>query len=115
MDINSKLCSYDTRNPHHVHDEESKALYQENNSCKCDNCFYGRTKLATTIITLTANAARSDELIQQLFNHLIATPQPTDQFKQLVANTRLHLAISKESKAWNGIDSDAWYKEVRGD
>lgn len=115
MNILSNLCAYDLRNPCHVHDEESKALYQVNNQCKCDNCFYGRTKLALLVLTLKANAQRSDDLIQQLFHKVNTIPPATEDDKHLINITRLHLAVSKESKAWDGIDSDEWYKQVRGD
>jgi len=58
-EIASKLCNYDTRNPDGVKsymtEEEIKesgynAMPQSN--CYCDNCFYGRAKLALIILKL---------------------------------------------------------------
>jgi hypothetical protein len=45
------LCTYDSRNPGYVHfedDDSSKLSLQ----CFCDNCFYGRDKLAREILRL---------------------------------------------------------------
>ena len=39
------LCYYDKRNPDY---DEENGPKKEN--CACDNCFYGRTPLAETII-----------------------------------------------------------------
>lgn len=48
--ILEKLCTYDSRNPNNclsVVDEEDVI---SQTICYCDNCFYGRTKLAEEII-----------------------------------------------------------------
>lgn len=43
------LCSYDTRNPHY--DAEYDSDFEARSiSCYCDNCFYGRDKLAMSMI-----------------------------------------------------------------
>lgn len=47
------LCYYDSRNPDNVlehidYSEEEYRLLE--GDCLCDNCFYGRTKLASYII-----------------------------------------------------------------
>lgn len=52
-EILSGLCCYDERNPDRVIDDEAIKDYKESISkgkCYCDNCFYGRTKLAEQII-----------------------------------------------------------------
>lgn len=48
-DIYNYLCYYDERSPYYemlLLDEEKK----KPKNCSCDNCFYGRTKLAEFII-----------------------------------------------------------------
>ena len=62
-EILSKLCSYDKRNPNCTADDEeiedhkiqllkdSKKLGYDK-TCSCDNCFYGRTRLAEHILYL---------------------------------------------------------------
>jgi hypothetical protein len=53
-EILQSLCYYDKRNPDCSLDdediEEYKLSIKKNNSCSCDNCFYGRTKLAEELL-----------------------------------------------------------------
>jgi len=58
-EITLKLCSYDTRNPDGVksymtEEEIKEEGYTETSKqdCGCDNCYYGRTKLALYILKL---------------------------------------------------------------
>lgn len=58
-DVASNLCHYDTRNPDGVisyltEDEikEEGLTTKAKDDCFCDNCHYGRTKLAEHIIKL---------------------------------------------------------------
>jgi hypothetical protein len=56
-EILENLCYYDKRNPDCTIDDEDieayqKSLIKKNKTCSCDNCFYGRTKLAEEIIKL---------------------------------------------------------------
>jgi hypothetical protein len=52
-EIRSNLCSYDPRNPNYYYDEEWNIGHKEPpTKCSCDNCFYGRTKMANYIIQL---------------------------------------------------------------
>ena len=51
--ILESLCYYDSRNPDNIlqysdHTEEYYTVFK--NNCTCDNCFYGRTKLANYIV-----------------------------------------------------------------
>ena len=46
-----KLCYYDKRNPDSHCDDEDEII-EANDFCMCDNCFYGRTKLAEYIIEI---------------------------------------------------------------
>lgn len=47
--IYSRLCVYDKRNPDYLpYDEDD--LTKKPTNCSCDNCFYGRTKMADFII-----------------------------------------------------------------
>jgi hypothetical protein len=46
-EVLTRLCYYDSRNPDHITFLEDDAFTLERpNNCSCDNCFYGRTKLA---------------------------------------------------------------------
>jgi hypothetical protein len=45
--ITEDLCDYDKRNP--LYDSENE---KSKGDCYCDNCFYGRTKLAEIILLL---------------------------------------------------------------
>lgn len=44
------LCAYDKRNPDYLFEEDEPIKPRE--SCFCDNCFYGRNKLAVEILRL---------------------------------------------------------------
>ena len=50
-EIYSNLCSYDKRNPYY---EDDFCDEEPRKNCHCDNCFYGRDKLALEIIVLKA-------------------------------------------------------------
>lgn len=52
-EIKTNLCIYDTRNPDHkdVCDDWTE-LPEPRLHCCCDNCFYGRDKLAVEILTI---------------------------------------------------------------
>ena len=47
--VKENLCAYDPRNPGAQFDTERQ--YQKK-PCSCDNCFYGRHKLAETILNM---------------------------------------------------------------
>ena len=58
-EVISSLCSYDTRNPDFIDTgelfgddwiEETRKPYEKD--CGCDNCFYGRSRLAVEILRL---------------------------------------------------------------
>ena len=50
-EVLENLCYYDRRNPLSVnHVDEDDSPYDKTKKCSCDNCFYGRTKLANHII-----------------------------------------------------------------
>ena len=51
-EVYKRLCSYDKRNPDNVIDEEFGITESKKDDCNCDNCFYGRNKLALTILEL---------------------------------------------------------------
>jgi len=46
-EILSNLCYHDPRNPDYTDDDDDKP-----ENCYCDNCFYGRDKLAKEILRL---------------------------------------------------------------
>ena len=49
-EVLSRLCYYDIRNPDGITLDEE--IPKETNDCFCDNCFYGRDKLAKYILEL---------------------------------------------------------------
>jgi hypothetical protein len=49
-EVYENLCSYDSRNPNNVVDEDDPQPTKEH--CYCDNCFYGKDELAKEIIKL---------------------------------------------------------------
>lgn len=57
-EVKGKLCHYDKRNPNSIYsymseDDIKEDGYKPNlEGCYCDNCFYGRTKLALYILEL---------------------------------------------------------------
>ena len=64
QEIKEKLCNYDLRNPDGVVSyldadeikEEGYGNYKKEN-CSCDNCYYGRTKLAEELLKYVLNGA----------------------------------------------------------
>jgi len=50
-EIKSMLCFYDPRNTDY---NPYNNVLEKHNDCSCDNCYYGRTKLAEEIIMLKA-------------------------------------------------------------
>jgi hypothetical protein len=46
------LCFFDPRNPNNIIDEFDKPRTDRKEKCYCDNCFYGRDKLALEILRL---------------------------------------------------------------
>jgi hypothetical protein len=58
-EVSTRLCYYDLRNPDGIKEAMSEEEIKElelttkaRKNCNCDNCFYGRTKLAEEIIKL---------------------------------------------------------------
>ena len=56
-EVLTRLCYYDLRNPDGALDQEDVIdhhvnLIRTKQKCSCDNCFYGRTRLAEYILTL---------------------------------------------------------------
>jgi hypothetical protein len=49
-EILGKLCYYDSRNPENQIDDDDVPLPKAREGCYCDNCFYGRTKLADELL-----------------------------------------------------------------
>ncbi len=49
IDVLEKLCIHDKRNPLYIDDDSDNTA---NIKCFCDNCFYGRSKLANEILNL---------------------------------------------------------------
>lgn len=48
QEIYENLCNYDKRNPYY----DTDYIETPRQNCYCDNCFYGRDKLAIEILRL---------------------------------------------------------------
>ncbi len=66
-EILQSLCYYDKRNPDYTADDEDIEYHKEqllrvtkklgyNKTCSCDNCFYGRTRLADELLKVITNS-----------------------------------------------------------
>ena len=53
-EVLSNLCCYDKRYVHRWSKEDDEIQERAEETCHCDNCFYGRTKLAEYILKLLA-------------------------------------------------------------
>jgi hypothetical protein len=62
--ILSSLCVYDERNPYYLPFDVDDLLIKPTD-CSCDNCFYGRTKMADFILSELSKQEISDEEIQK--------------------------------------------------
>jgi len=54
-EIKQRLCYYDRRNPDNDLDfleMDEDEINKAKSNCACDNCFYGRDRLANYILTL---------------------------------------------------------------
>ncbi len=49
------LCCYDKKNPDNILENVDIEDISKSNYCYCDNCFYGRAKLALYILNLLEN------------------------------------------------------------
>lgn len=63
-EILNNICYYDKRHPDGAHasgcfDEDELEACSNKDTCYCDNCFYGRTKLAEYILKLLENGKQS--------------------------------------------------------
>lgn len=54
-EVLENLCVYDLRNPYYIspYDDDYR---EPRGNCKCDNCFYGRDKLAEALLNLMDKA-----------------------------------------------------------
>jgi hypothetical protein len=51
QEIRGYLCIYDPQNPDYFYDPENEiGLKERPDNCTCDNCFYGRHKLAEELL-----------------------------------------------------------------
>lgn len=52
IDVKKNLCYYDRRNPDCLFLHDGDDSEPDFDNCSCDNCFYGRHKLAAYILYL---------------------------------------------------------------
>lgn len=58
-EIASALCRYDPRNPANGDLDADEREPAAAPGCSCDNCFYGRHRLAAALLEATGNRANS--------------------------------------------------------
>ena len=64
QEVLENLCYYDERNPDNslqYFDLEGEEPPEPRKDCACDNCFYGRDKLALEILSLKAKQPNQKE------------------------------------------------------
>ena len=69
MDPRESLCTYDSRNPYGyisygTVDDDEVVPAPRQQGCGCDNCFYGRDRLAMEIIRLRSAISEHAEVVR---------------------------------------------------
>jgi len=62
-EVKENLCWYDPRNPDYANVEQ----YKYKGECNCDNCFYGKTKLAKEILSLMEEKKETINAIMKIY------------------------------------------------
>ena len=97
QEIKEELCYYDLRNPdvvgiYGMTKEELKEDGYGNHAkkdCSCDNCFYGRTKMAEELLKYVSNVVGQSE-------QLVCDHQWKSRFSEKRGYWRLCAKCSKE-------------------
>jgi len=63
-EVKSRLCFYDPRNPYSLFDPCDPE--SQSRDCSCDNCFYGRAKLAEEILMLKAELSAIQQSLKNI-------------------------------------------------
>jgi uncharacterized protein (DUF1499 family) len=70
LEIKTNLCYYDPRNQSdNLGADEDEDYPQPRNECSCDNCFYGRDKLAMQLLQAREQRDRLAEALEQLMSY----------------------------------------------
>jgi hypothetical protein len=71
QEIKSNLCYYDPKNPNNNLDAyEDEDRPQPRKKCYCDNCFYGRDKLAMQLLEMIRERDEAREIAGRLAHFL---------------------------------------------
>ena len=84
-EILSRLCVYDERNPDYLPFDEDD-LSRKPIDCACDNCYYGRKKMAEFILSQLPQQEISDEEIEKAFT--IETEVQTTKYVGEIAGAK---------------------------
>ena len=75
-EIKSNLCYYDPRNQNDsLGADEDEDYPQPRKKCSCDNCFYGRDKLAIQLLQARVQRDRLADLVKQFISILDITEE----------------------------------------
>jgi hypothetical protein len=104
-EILSKLCYYDTRNPDCIAEddeiEEHKKSISKTGKCSCDNCFYGRTKLAEQIINNSDKKFTLDEINEILLCEFNKTKHTGEKVYHFYTDLKEIFSKHKEKNEWS--------------
>ena len=108
QEILERLCYYDKRNPTRGDDESieihNRSILRSGEPCSCDNCFYGRTKLAEMILSLQPTELTSTEPEDTTAGVMVTLRQSTLQVISIGPEKELLHEIRVAPKgAWDKI------------
>jgi len=108
QEILEGLCYYDKRNPMCTDDEaieiHNKSLLRSGATCSCDNCFYGRTKMAEHILAIQGTQASETEKEETDAAIMITMRNATIQVISVGPDKELlHEVLNAPKGAWDRI------------
>jgi len=109
QEILEELCYYDKRNPDcrmdadDIEDYKSRLL-KRGKTCSCDNCFYGRTKMAEHILAIQGTQTSETEKEETDAAIMITMRNATIQVISVGTDKELlHEVLNAPKGAWDRI------------
>lgn len=102
-DVKAKLCWYDPENPNYDKDSyEDGDRPEPRKDCHCDNCFYGRDRLARHILSISDSnkdllvvLKEAAELLETARQYFPKSIRNADKFHLLNVCASINKAIAK--------------------